>query len=99
MVESTNDFTFESMGMPNSYVMYGPNWARVSAPVFRLHKDILPTLLGLARIEPPGEQWRGRPIHQSTGIIMWPHLALSTMPPPRPIAYELFCKRYIRDHP
>ena len=132
VVESTHDFSYESMGMPNSYVMYGPNWARVSAPVFRLHKgftteggvrtvsfwhhpvalppgvihtgqfevkDILPTILGLAHIEHPGDQWRGRPIHQPTGIDMWHHLALGTMPPPRPIAYELFGKRYIKDHP
>jgi arylsulfatase len=26
------------MGAPNSYVLYGPNWARAGSPAFRLHK-------------------------------------------------------------
>ncbi|MCH9662983.1 MAG: arylsulfatase [Gammaproteobacteria bacterium] len=132
VVEDTHDFSYESMGMPNSYVLYGPNWARVSAPVFRLHKgftteggvraasfwhyparlqlnaihkgqftvkDIAPTLLALAGVEHPGSQWQGRAIHPMTGINIWPYLSTGETPPPRPVIYELFGKRYIKEYP
>ncbi len=37
-IDSKHDFSFENMGRPNSYVFYGPNWARAGAPSFRMHK-------------------------------------------------------------
>lgn len=37
-IDETHDFTYESMGRPGSYVLYGPNWANAGSPAFRLHK-------------------------------------------------------------
>ena len=37
-IDAKHDFSFENMGRPNSYVFYGPNWARAGAPSFRMHK-------------------------------------------------------------
>ena len=37
-IDNKHDFSFENMGKPNSYVFYGPNWARAGAPNLRLHK-------------------------------------------------------------
>ena len=37
-IDSKHDFSYENMGKPNSYVFYGPNWARAGAPHLRLHK-------------------------------------------------------------
>lgn len=37
-IDEGHDFSYENMGKPNSYVLYGPNWARAGAPAFRLHK-------------------------------------------------------------
>ena len=37
-IDQKHDFSFENMGRPNSYVFYGPNWARAGAPSFRMHK-------------------------------------------------------------
>lgn len=37
-IDERHDFSYENMGRPNSYTLYGPNWARVSAPAFRLYK-------------------------------------------------------------
>lgn len=37
-IDESHDFSYENMGRPNSYVLYGPNWARAGAPAFRLHK-------------------------------------------------------------
>lgn len=37
-IDDSHDFSYENMGRPNSYVLYGPNWARAGAPAFRLHK-------------------------------------------------------------
>ena len=37
-IDERHDHSLENMGRPNSYTFYGPNWARVSAPAFRLHK-------------------------------------------------------------
>ena len=37
-IDSKHDFSYENMGRPNSYVFYGPNWARAGAPSFRMHK-------------------------------------------------------------
>ncbi|MCM2319232.1 MAG: arylsulfatase [Pseudomonas sp.] len=38
VVDETHDFSYEQMGRPNSYTLYGPNWARVSAPALSLFK-------------------------------------------------------------
>ena len=32
------DFSYEQMGREGSYTFYGPDWARVSSPAFRLYK-------------------------------------------------------------
>lgn len=37
-IDDRHDYSFENMGRPNSYVFYGPNWARAGGPAFRLHK-------------------------------------------------------------
>lgn len=37
-IDEGHDFSFENMGRPGSYTFYGPNWARVSSPAFRLYK-------------------------------------------------------------
>lgn len=37
-INERHDFSFENMGRPQSYVLYGPNWARAGAPALRLHK-------------------------------------------------------------
>ncbi|MGI9233736.1 MAG: arylsulfatase [Woeseiaceae bacterium] len=37
-IDDRHDFSYENMGRQNSYTLYGPNWARVSAPAFRLYK-------------------------------------------------------------
>jgi arylsulfatase len=38
VIDQRHDFSLENMGRPGSYTFYGPNWARVSAPAFRLFK-------------------------------------------------------------
>ncbi len=38
VVDETHDFSYAQMGRPGSYTLYGPNWARVSAPALSLHK-------------------------------------------------------------
>ena len=37
-IDSRHDFSYENMGKPNSYVLYGPDWARTGNPAYRLHK-------------------------------------------------------------
>jgi arylsulfatase A-like enzyme len=37
-IDDSFDFSYESMGRPGSYVLYGPNWANAASPAFRLHK-------------------------------------------------------------
>jgi len=38
VIDDTHDFSYDNMGKPNSYVFYGPDWARTSAPAHRLYK-------------------------------------------------------------
>jgi arylsulfatase len=37
-IDAAHDFSYEAMGRPGSYVLYGPNWANAGSPAFRLHK-------------------------------------------------------------
>jgi arylsulfatase len=37
-IDAVHDFSFEAMGRPGSYVLYGANWANAGSPAFRLHK-------------------------------------------------------------
>lgn len=37
-IDSTHDFSYENMGKPNSYVLYGRGWGRAGTPAYRLHK-------------------------------------------------------------
>ena len=37
-IDETHDFSFDAMGRPGSYVLYGPNWANAGSPAFYLHK-------------------------------------------------------------
>ena len=37
-IDQAHDFSFENMGKPNSYVLYGRGWGRAGAPSYRLHK-------------------------------------------------------------
>ncbi|MGI9295151.1 MAG: arylsulfatase, partial [Pseudomonadales bacterium] len=38
VIDETHDFRYANMGKPGSYVLYGPNWARVGSPAFRWFK-------------------------------------------------------------
>lgn len=38
VIDEGYDFSYANMGRQDSYTFYGPNWARVSAPAFRLYK-------------------------------------------------------------
>ncbi|MVW85786.1 arylsulfatase [Pseudomonas sp. PB101] len=38
VIDESHDFSYEQMGRPGSYTLYGPNWARASAPAFSLYK-------------------------------------------------------------
>jgi arylsulfatase len=37
-IDAAHDFSYETMGRPGSYVLYGPNWANAGSPAYRLHK-------------------------------------------------------------
>jgi arylsulfatase len=37
-IDLSHDFSYEAMGRPGSYVLYGANWANAGSPAFRLHK-------------------------------------------------------------
>ncbi|NNC76620.1 MAG: sulfatase-like hydrolase/transferase, partial [Woeseiaceae bacterium] len=37
-IDTTHDFSYDAMGRPGSYVLYGPNWANAGSPPYRLHK-------------------------------------------------------------
>jgi arylsulfatase len=37
-IDATHDFSYERMGRPGSYTLYGPDWARAGAPALRLYK-------------------------------------------------------------
>ncbi|MDH3439880.1 MAG: sulfatase-like hydrolase/transferase, partial [Gammaproteobacteria bacterium] len=37
-IDTSHDFSYEAMGKPGSYVLYGPAWANAGSPPFRLHK-------------------------------------------------------------
>jgi len=37
-IDAAHDFSYEAMGRPGSYVLYGANWANAGSPPFRLHK-------------------------------------------------------------
>ena len=37
-IDATHDFSYENMGRPGSYLLYGPNWANAGSPAFRSHK-------------------------------------------------------------
>ena len=37
-IDESHDFSYESMGRPGSYTLYGPNWANAGSPAFSLHK-------------------------------------------------------------
>ena len=37
-IDETHDFSYENMGRPGSYTLYGPNWANAGSPAFSLHK-------------------------------------------------------------
>ena len=37
-IDTRHDFSYENMGKPGSYVLYGPDWARTGNPAYRLHK-------------------------------------------------------------
>ncbi len=37
-IDASHDFSYEAMGRPGSYVLYGPNWANAGSPAYRLHK-------------------------------------------------------------
>ena len=37
-IDESHDFSFEAMGHPGSYVLYGPDWGRAGSPAFNLYK-------------------------------------------------------------
>ncbi|GGO79351.1 arylsulfatase [Marinobacterium nitratireducens] len=61
VIDETHDFSYEQMGRVGSYTFYGPNWAQVSSPAFRLHKGF-PTEGGTrvpAMLRMPGDARKG----------------------------------------
>lgn len=38
VIDESHDFSYENMGKPGSYVLYGPDWARTGSPPFRWFK-------------------------------------------------------------
>jgi arylsulfatase len=38
IIDGRFDFSYDNMGRPNSYTMYGPGWARAGAPHLRMYK-------------------------------------------------------------
>jgi len=129
-IDSTHDFSYEAMGRPRSYVLYGPNWANAGSPAFRLYKafpteggtrvaafvrypkaiseprvtnervfvsDVTPTILELAGVEHPGNQYGDRAIETMTGRSFVPLLnGENDSNPTRVTGVELFGKRAIR---
>jgi len=129
-IDTTHDFSYEGMGRPGSYVLYGPNWANAGSPAFRLHKgfpteggtrvpafvrypavvatpstsdeflfvaDVTPTILALAGIDPPGDDFRGRAVLPMTGRSFLPLLAGGTAGgADRTTSQELLGKRSVR---
>ena len=41
VIDTRHDFSYDNMGAPNSYVLYGGGWARAGAPAFRLYKGFV----------------------------------------------------------
>ena len=37
-IDESHDFSYDAMGRPGSYVLYGPSWAWAGAPAFRMYK-------------------------------------------------------------
>lgn len=37
-IDTTHDFSYEAMGMPGSYVLYGHGWGRAASPALSLYK-------------------------------------------------------------
>ena len=37
-IDASHDFSYEAMGKPGSYLLYGPNWANAGSPAFNLYK-------------------------------------------------------------
>ena len=37
-IDTSHDFSYENMGHPNSYVLYGNGWGRAGSPAFNLYK-------------------------------------------------------------
>ncbi|MBR9869332.1 MAG: arylsulfatase [Oceanospirillales bacterium] len=62
VIDETNDFSYEAMGKPGSYTLYGPNWGWVSSPAFSMHKAF-PTEGGtrsIAIVDIPGVKRDGQ---------------------------------------
>ncbi len=61
-------------------------------------KDVVPTVLEFAGVEPPGRSYQGRPIAQLEGTSMLPFLrgeAPTVHPPDHVMAWELFGRRAV----
>ncbi|GAA0784118.1 arylsulfatase AtsA [Marinobacterium sediminicola] len=127
-IDETNDFSYEQMGRPGSYTLYGPNWAWAGAPAFKLHKgfptdggtrsiaiikapgvqanaindslaaveDVTPTLLELAGVKHPGDEYKGREVEPVSGLSLIPVLNGKAEAGERVLGGELFGKRFIR---
>jgi arylsulfatase len=130
-IDATHDFSYENIGRPGSYTLYGPNWANAGAPSFKLHKgfpteggthvaafvyypemiatpaisnefifikDVAPTILELAGIEHPGDEYDGRPVERMTGMSFRSLLEGMARPATdRVTGIELMGKRAIRE--
>jgi len=65
-------------------------------------KDVAPTLLELANIDPPGKLYKGREVYPITGKTLLPHLKdadVSVYGPEDIIGWELFGRQAIRQGP
>lgn len=56
-IDETHDFSYENMGRPGSYTLYGPNWAWAGSPALRGHKGFV-TEGGIRA--PAFIRWKGR---------------------------------------
>ncbi|BAN48150.1 arylsulfatase [Metapseudomonas resinovorans] len=70
VVDETHDFSFEQMGRPGSYTFLGPDWARASAPAFKLHKGFASEggtrTVGILRI--PSMHGEGGLLHELVSV-------------------------------
>jgi arylsulfatase len=131
--ENCCDNSFSNMGNADSYLMLGPDWARVSVSPLRMFKgfvseggirvpaffhfparlsggktnravvtvrDVAPTIMALAGVEHPGDNFKGRqilPVQGKSMLAMLEGRADSVHGEDFAMGWELFGKRSVRN--